>query len=310
MPSPQFTAIRQAMSERRRPWEQSTSELREGWETSAKLIPRPPDVVTEGTDAGGASSEWVSVPESDPARVVLYLHGGGYVIGSVNTHRDVVQRICRATGARGLTVDYRRAPENPFPAALDDATNAYRWLLDGGNQPEKMVVIGDSAGGGLTIAMMAAVRDAGLPLPGAAVVMSPWIDMEGSGESMVTKEELDPMIRKEWLLRCAADYLRDGDRRNPRASPLYADLPGLPPILIQVGENETLLDDAARLAERAKAAGIDVTLEVWDDMIHLWQLLAPMVPEGQQAIDRIGEWVQEKLGPPSAPRAPDQAAVP
>jgi acetyl esterase/lipase len=280
------------MSQRPRPWEQSTQDLRTNWETQSGVLPLPADVESTAVDAGGVPAEWLSVPESDPSRAVLYFHGGGYVIGSVNTHRDVVQRICRATRSRALNVDYRLAPENKFPAAVDDAIRAYRWVLSQGIDAGNVVVAGDSAGGGLTMAMMLAVREAGDPLPRAAVLMSPWVDMEGSGESMVTKEDVDPTIRKSWLLRCAQDYLGDEDRKNPLASPLYGDLAGLPRILIQVGENETLLDDATRLAERARSAGVDATIDVWNEMIHLWQLLAPLVPEGQQAIDRIGEWVR------------------
>ena len=284
------------MSQGPRPWEQTTQELRDGWEAQRMMLPIPPDVTTEPVDAGGAEAEWVSVPESEASRVLLYLHGGGFVIGSLNTHRDVVQRLCRATGARALSVDYRRAPENQFPAAIDDARSAYRWLVDSGTEPKNIVFAGDSAGGGLSVALAIAARDAGQPLPSAIVAMSPWVDMEASGDSMITNEATDPTIRKEWLLRCAADYLGDRDRRNPLASPLYADLSGLPPMLIQVGASETLLDDSRRLADKAKAAGVDVTLEVWDEMIHLWQLLAALVPEGQQAIDRIGEWVRGKVG--------------
>jgi acetyl esterase/lipase len=295
MASPQFTAIREAMSQRPRPWEQSTSELRAGWEAQTQLLPLPADVTAEAVDAAGVAAEWVSVPESDASRVILYLHGGGYVIGSLNTHRDAVGRICRAAGARALNVGYRLAPENPFPAALDDATGAYKWLLGQGVEPAKVIIAGDSAGGGLAVATMMSVRDAGQPLPAVGVLMSPWVDMEGSGASMLAKQDVDPTIRKEWLLRCATDYLGDGDRRNPLASPLYGDMRGLPPLLIQVGESETLLDDSVRLADKAKAAGVEVTLDVWDEMTHLWQLMAAMVPEGQHAIDRIGEWVREKL---------------
>jgi acetyl esterase/lipase len=290
------------MSQGPPPWEQTTKELREGWEAQRQMIPLPADVTAEPVDAGGAAAEWVSVPESDASRVILYLHGGGYVIGSLNTHRDVVQRLCRAMGSRALNVGYRLAPENQFPAALDDAKSAYKWLLAQGTDPTKVVFAGDSAGGGLATALAIAARDSGQPLPAAIVAMSPWVDMEGAGETMTTNEATDPTIRREWLLRCAADYLGDGDRRNPLASPLHADLSGLPPMLIQVGAAETLVDDSRRLADNAKKAGVDVTLEVWDEMIHLWQLMAVMVPEGQQAIDRIGEWVREKTGASATPQ--------
>jgi acetyl esterase/lipase len=294
MASPQFAAVLQAMFSRKHPWESTNREVHDNWEARSKLILLPADVATEAVDADGLSAEWVSVPESDPTRVLLYFHGGGFVIGSLNTHREVVQRLCRASGARCLNVDYRLAPQNRFPSAVDDATRAYRWLVAQGIEPRSIVIAGDSAGGGLVIAVMVALRDAGDPLPGAAVALSPWVDLEMSGESMVTKADVDPIIQKSWLLECAANYLGNGDRRAALVSPLYADLTGLPPLLIQVGENETLLDDATRLADRAKAAGVIVTLEIWDEMVHLWHHLAPMVPEGQQAIERIGEWVREK----------------
>jgi acetyl esterase/lipase len=227
---------------------------------------------------------------------MLYLHGGGYVIGSITTHRELAGRLSRAAAARVLIIDYRLAPEHPYPAAVEDATTAYRWLLQNGAMPARTVIAGDSAGGGLTVATLLALRDAGEPLPAAGVCLSPWTDMEGIGESMRTKAGVDPIVQRAGLLHFADLYLHGADPRSPLAAPLYANLQGLPPLLIQVGTRETLLDDATRLATRAQAEGVEVTLEPWEDMIHVWQLFAPLLPEGQQAIERIGEYVRQHAG--------------
>jgi len=190
-------------------------------------------------------------------------------------------------------IDYRLAPEHPFPAAVDDSVAAYRWMLAQGLKPSRIAVAGDSAGGGLTAATLVAIREAKLPLPAAGALLSPWVDMEGIGESMTTKDAVDPMVHKEGLLGMAKAYLGGQNPRSPLAAPLYADLAGLPPLLIQVGTSETLLDDAARLAERAKKAGVNVTYEPWQNMIHVWQIFAPMLDEGQQAIEKIGAFVRK-----------------
>jgi acetyl esterase/lipase len=224
---------------------------------------------------------------------MLYLHGGGYVVGSIATHRGLAGRLSQAAAARVLLVDYRLAPEHPFPAAVDDAAGAYRWLLAQGIEPARLVIAGDSAGGGLTIATLVALRDAGVPLPAAAVCLSPWVDLEGRGDSVTTKAAADPLVHKDMLVQLAAWYLAGADPRTQLAAPLYADLRHLPPLLIQVGTAEILLDDAIRLAEKATAAGVKVTLEPWEDMIHVWQLFAPMLPEGQKAIEGIGVFVRQ-----------------
>jgi len=254
------------------------------------------DVRCQAVDAGGVPAEWITAPEAADERVIYYLHGGGYVMGSINTHREMISRLSRAAGARVLAIDYRLAPENPFPAAVEDCTAAYRWLLSTGADPARLVIAGDSAGGGLTVATLVALRDAGEPLPAAAVCLSPWVDLELLGESMTTKAEVDPLVQRDVGVQWAKAYLGDAHPRTPLAIPLYADLTGLPPLLIQVGTEESLLDDAKRLAERAKSAGVDVALEVWDDMIHVWQFFASMLPEGQQAIDRIGEFIRKHTG--------------
>jgi monoterpene epsilon-lactone hydrolase len=258
------------------------------------FFPTPPDVERQPADVAGIRGEWVSAPGADPGRTILYLHGGGYTIGSIESHREMVSRIARASQARALLVDYRLAPENPFPAAVQDATAAYRWLLAEGVDPARTVIAGDSAGGGLTAATLVALRDAGDPLPAAGVCVSPWTDMEASGESMTTNADKDHMISRELSLQGAASYVGEADRRDPLASPIHADLTGLPPLLIQVGGDEVLLDDSTRLAAKAEADGVDVTLEVWPEMPHVWHFFAIMLPEGRQAIDAIGEFVRAR----------------
>ena len=270
----------------------NVAEMRANFAEAMSAFQAAPDVTATPVDAGGVPAEWIVPPGAAEGRVLLYLHGGGYVVCSVNTHRDLIARLARAAGARGLGIDYRLAPEHPFPAAVEDATTAYRWLVSRRTDPARIAIAGDSAGGGLTLATLIALRDAGEPLPAAAACLSPWVDLEGVGASMTAKAAVDPFVRKEMIQFMAQQYLGDRDPRTPLAAPLYADLQGLPPLLIQVGTAEVLLDDATRIAERARAAGVEVSLEVWDDMIHVWQLFAPMLPEGQQAIERIGAFIR------------------
>ena len=249
------------------------------------------DVTCEPVNAGGVPAEWIAAPGAVQDRVILYLHGGGYVIGSINTHRAMIARIARASNARALAIDYRLAPEHPFPAAVDDATAAYKWLLAEGYEPGKIVIAGDSAGGGLTLAALVALRDSGVPMPAGAVPISPWTDLEGTGESVRSRAAKDPMVTQSNLAESAKQYYGARDPKDPLVSPLHANFRGLPPMLIHVGDAEILLDDATRVAERAKLAGVDVELEVWDDMIHVWHVFAKLLPEGQQAIDKIGKFV-------------------
>jgi len=272
----------------------SIEEQRAQMEVGLTQFQLPTDVRCDPVDAGGVPAEWITTPGVVAERVIYYLHGGGYVLGSINTHREMVSRLSRAASARVLILDYRLAPENPFPAAVDDSTAAYRWLLSVGVDPARLVIAGESAGGGLTVATLVALRDAGESLPRAGICLSPWVDLECLGESMVTKAEIDPVLTRDYgLLMWAKAYLGDTDPRTPLASPLYADLTGLPPLLIQVGTAEVLFDDATRLADRARTAGVDVILEPWDDMIHMWHFFAAILPEGQQAIDRIGEFIRQ-----------------
>ena len=295
MASPELSMIINMLKSFAPKTDPSIAEMRAGIEAMAAAAQIPADVSRQTVSAGGVPAEWVVAPGADAQRVILYLHGGGYTIGSINTHRELAARLSRAAAARVLVIDYRLAPEHPHPAAVDDATAAYRWLLANGADPSRIVVAGDSAGGGLTVATLVALRDARTPLPAAGVCLSPWVDLEGSGESMTTKAAVDPMVQRDGLLKMAAAYLAGQDARTPLAAPLYANLTGLPPLLIQVGTAETLLDDSTRLAERARKAGVNVTLDPWEDMIHVFQAFATFLPEARQAIDRIGEFVKQRV---------------
>jgi monoterpene epsilon-lactone hydrolase len=244
-------------------------------------FPLGSDVVYESINAGGVPAEWISIENQDGStsvdtsdeRVMMYLHGGGYVLGSRRAYRGYFSRVSRAAGTRVLGLDYRLAPEFPFPAAVDDSVAAYRWLLSQGIAPGHIVIGGDSTGGGLAIATLVALRYLGEPLPAGVACVSPWVDgLRISGQR----------------------YIGDLDWRAPLALPLYADLRGLPPLLIQVGTAETLLDDSTRLADQAESSRVKVELSIWEDMIHVWPIFAPVLPEGQQAIERIGKFVREQ----------------
>jgi epsilon-lactone hydrolase len=278
----------------------SVEQMRDGMSAFAAMVPTPADVTYTPVVADGVTAEWVAAPGASGEHAVLYLHGGGYVIGSIATHRDLASRISRASGARLLVADYRLGPEHPFPAAVEDAVACYRWLLAEGLNPAQMAIAGDSAGGGLTVAALIALRDAGEPLPACAVVMSPWVDLTLTGDSMKERDALDPMVHADTLGSMAAMYLNGADPRQPLASPVFADLRGLPPLLIQVGTSETLYDDATRLAERASAEGVEVTFEPWEDMIHVFQSFS-MLPEAARAIARIGEFVKARAGAVASP---------
>lgn len=274
----------------------TVEEMRANMAQLAGAFTPPEGLRLEPVDAGGVPAEWTIAPGASDAPVVLYLHGGGYCLGSIETHRGLCTNLSAATGGRVLSVDYRLAPEHPHPAAVDDAVAAYRWLLEQGVAPAKMVIAGDSAGGGLTLATLIALRDLGLPLPAAATPISPWTDMEGLGDSMTTRAEFDPMVGAAGLKVMADAYVAGGDPRAPLVSPLHADLRGLPPILIHVGDHETLLDDSIRFGERARDAGVDIEVDVWPEMIHVWHAFAPLLPEATQAVDKLAAFIKAQTG--------------
>lgn len=251
------------------------------------------DVGVEHVMVAGRAAEWLRAPGTQPGRAILYLHGGGYVMGSLNTHRSLGGEISRAAQAAVLLVDYRLAPEDPFPAAVEDGVAAFRWLLEQGFAPKNLAIAGDSAGGGLAAAMLVSARDQDLPMPAAAVCISPWSDLTCSNESYRTRAEADPMVSPD-IGNMANLYLQGKDPKQPYASPNFADLRALPPLLIHVGRDEVLLDDSIKLHEKAKADGVDSTLEIWDDMIHVWHAFHPMLPEGKQAIERVGAFLRDK----------------
>lgn len=263
----------------------------------APAYQQPPDVTFDTVTAGGVPAEWVTPEGFDAGRAIVYCHGGGYATGAAATFRSLTSHLARATRVRVLAVDYRLAPEHPYPAALDDALAAYRSLL-ADHSPEDIAFVGDSSGGGLVLGALVALRDAGDPLPAAAVCLCPWTDLTLSGGSLETNAASDVMVRAATLRLMSDAYLGSVEATTPTASPLFADLAGLPPLLIQVGAGEILLDDAKRLAERAAASGVDVTLDVADDGFHVWHSFADMLPEAREAIAQVAAYLDTRLGGP------------
>jgi acetyl esterase/lipase len=255
----------------------------------------PPDVRVEPIDAHGVPAEWTSAPAADGERVILFLHGGGYVSGSLKSHRHMVAQAGREALARTLALGYRLAPEHPFPAALDDALTGYRFLLASGIAPARIALAGESAGGGLALATVLSLREAGLPLPGCLWLSSPWVDLALTGASMESKAAVDPLLSRTYLSELASLYLNGADALGPLASPINADLAGLPPMLIQVGSAETLLDDSVRLAAVAGATDIAVHLEIWPHMIHAWHLFYQDVADGRRSLASAGTFIESRL---------------
>ena len=264
----------------------------------ARSFPATDAATVTPVAADGVPGEWVTVAESDPSRRVLYFHGGGYVFGSPVTHRRLCEDIARAGGCAVLNLNYRLAPEHPFPAAVEDAVTGLKFIRaygpDSPGAPKASFVAGDSAGGGLTLATLLAARDQGIEQPNAAIAISAWTDLAITGESVTSLAEDDPQKSSTAMLEhLAVQYLGGADPDTPLASPLYADYAGLPPLLLQVGGAEMLLCDTTRAAERARLAGVDVVEEVWDEMFHVWHLYAPMLPEGRKAIERLGAFINQ-----------------
>jgi monoterpene epsilon-lactone hydrolase len=268
---------------------------RQAWEAAAAQAMLPATISVTPVMEAAIRGAWIGSPEADPEQTLFYLHGGGYNAGSSLTHRELGARLCLASGLRVLLLDYRLAPEDPFPAAVEDAVASYQWLLSNGLRPDQIVIGGDSAGAGLALATLVQLRDQELPLPAAGVLLSPWVDLALTAPSLQSNAAVDPLTSFADLKRSADWYLAGTDPRNPLASPLYAALHHLPPLLIQAGGDEVLLDDATRLAEQAGAAGGMVTLEVWPGMWHVWHGWAAELPEAQHAIRRIGEFMRQQL---------------
>jgi epsilon-lactone hydrolase len=266
--------------------------LRSGFEALMQRIPVPGDVTKTDTKVGGVDATEVTLQGIDSANVILYFHGGVYVIGSADTSVPLVADLARRTSAKAISVDYRLAPENPYPAAVEDALAAYEGLLSQGVEPSNIAISGESAGGGLTAALLIALRDADLPMPSSAFVMSPWVDLTLSGGTIIGKQEVDPILTEEGLRWRVGDYVAGANASDPRISPVFAGLHGLPPMLIQVGSHEILLSDAVRLAERAANDDVAVTLEVVPGVPHVFQAYAAVLDEGEAALNRAAAFLK------------------
>ena len=290
----EIQAIRKLLMSKPRPvgW----AERRQRLDEVGSVWPVADDVELVAVDAGGVAGEWSSVPGSDPSRVLLFFHGGGYCSGSIRSHRRMVSEAGRAAKVRTLAIAYRLAPEHPYPAALDDTHSAWRFLRQTGIAAARIAIGGDSAGGGLTVALIDRLKAAGEELPGCAWLVSPWVDLTMSGSTITSKDAVDPLIHKTYLEELAGAYISAGiDRADPTVSPLFGDLRGFPPCLIQVGSAETLLADSTRFAAAAGAADVSVRLEIWPHMIHAWHLWNAHLEAGRRALASAGEFMRAYL---------------
>jgi acetyl esterase/lipase len=277
--------------------EMPLDELRRRFEHWGDITAEPGGVDYIEVDTGSVPAMWAVPKGCDQSRVLLCAHGGGYVVGSMYTHRKVYGHVAKAVGCRALIVHYGRAPESVHPGPVDDMVKAYKWLLDSGVHPAHVAVIGDSAGGGLAVTTLLRAREKGLPLPAASMPLSPWLDMEAKGETFDTNRERDVLVTRDIIGTMAGTFLgENGNRRDPLANPLHAELRGLPPLYIQTGADEALLTDSRDLAEQARRSGVDVTLEVVPEMQHVFQFLAGVAPEADAAIARLANWVRPHLG--------------
>ncbi|MEJ2194010.1 MAG: alpha/beta hydrolase [Ignavibacteriaceae bacterium] len=268
---------------------------RKALEGFSKLSILPRKTKIEKLQIGKVRAEWISVGTTLENCVILYLHGGAYCIGSLNTHRELAARISKASKIRTLLIDYRLAPEHPFPAAIEDVVFTYDWLLKNGFLSNNVIIIGDSAGGGLAISTLVKLRDLGAPIPAAAVCISPWTDLELTGNSIQTHTSKDPFLTPQWLQLMAKYYAANNDFQTPLISPNYADLSMLPPLLIQAGSDDILLSDSIRLAEHACESGVDSTLDIWENMWHVWHFFAGKMPEANRAINQISNFIYEHI---------------
>lgn len=269
--------------------------MRNLFHSAANVLWTPRNVLLEKAEVCGLNAEWLTPKECPDDKLLLYLHGGAYVMGNCATHRQLVSYLAKYSGIKTLLPEYRLAPEHPFPAALEDAVGLYRSLLADGYAANDIVIAGDSAGGGLTMATLLSLRDAGDPLPAAACLLSPWLDLASTGDSMTTRAKDDPWFQPKDMPIVAAYYCADDELRNPLVSPVYGDLSGLPPLYIQVGEDEILLSDSTRAAEKVLACGGKVDIEIWPGMWHVFQAFLMQVPESKEAAKKIGAYVRDAL---------------
>lgn len=288
---------------RRKKWEKrlkgripSKEALRNWIEKETAQFEVPEGISIKKFNIDHIQTEWMIPPDAAADEMIYYLHGGGYMMGSIDTHRSLAAKLSLESGSKVLLIDYALAPENPYPAALNDSLKVYEWLTQNGYKSVSIIIAGDSAGGGLALSTVIAARDKGMVVPAGLVLLSPWTDLAGTGESMSTKAKKDPILSAKTLPKIAQWYAGDIPLDDPRVSPLYADLSGLPPMLIQVGTSEILLDDSIRLAERAKAAGVEVELDVWQGQMHVWQMLWQRLPSARKAIEKIGIFTRKRLG--------------
>ncbi|MFW9875705.1 MAG: alpha/beta hydrolase [Candidatus Thorarchaeota archaeon] len=261
-------------------------------EERARSIPK--DVDIEQFKIGNIPAEWISVPGAHEDKVFFHLFGGGYIMGTLKSRRTIPYHLSRTTNLRCLNLEYRLAPEHPFPAALEDALESYKWLISEGFDPEKIVIGGESAGGGLAIATLLKLKELNLPLPAGGVLMSPWADLTGSGESIIRNQKFEPLI-KDGIVNMAKMYAQKESLDNPLISPVFADLKGLPPLLIQAGGIEALVDDSNMLAERAQKDGVKVKLEVYENMTHVFQNFGEELPESRKAYECVNEFIQKLI---------------
>lgn len=295
MASIQSKQIRAAFADFKHAPEPGVEEGRQRWEAAVEEINRALRAAIQPVDVNGIPGEWVRDDQATQGAAILFVHGGGFTAGSSKTHRAMAARISAAARAPVLLIDYRLAPEQPFPAAVEDVVSAFRWLLEQGFKPPQIVLGGDSAGATLALSGLIRLRDEGVDRSAGAFLISPWVDLALTGESIETRAEVDPLTTREGLHKAAQMYLGERDPSDPLASPLNAQLDRLPPLLIQTGEHEILLDDATRLAKKAQSVGGSVQLEIWDEMWHVWHGWAPDLPEAQEAIEHIGNFVQQQL---------------
>ena len=273
----------------------SIDETRNYMERMAKYAKLPPNTNFEKITLSGMAAEWIYANTAREKRAILFLHGGGYNLCSINTHRELAAHISKESGARVLLIDYRLAPEHPFPAALEDAITAYRWLLESGLSGKSIAIAGDSAGGGLALATAISIRDAGDPLPSSIACVAPWTDLCLTGDSIKTKSDVDPLVKAQSAEAWAKNYIGENDPSNPLISPLYANLKGLPPFLIHVGTDDMLLDDSRRIAQKAKDAEVMVTLKIYDKLWHVFHLNVKAIPEARKAIAELGSFIKNRF---------------